>query len=1267
MTQLNPVPTEEQIPVESKTQMDRKAEDTVTPIMYWGTIIQAAVMLLMTTVSTIMAISLMGDGVSKSSTYISLVVIAILAMINVASIVFTIRKRQDIGYGLSFFSLAVVLLSPTLIVQGVALSLSFFFLVPVILGFWWIWTPRSRRFYTISAVVVLILTWAIEWINPSWRTVYEGTQFGPIAATIFAVIFGAMVARQAWARNNIRSRFLTFSLSLTLFAVVVVAAISVFSLLSAGEQAQETSSSVLREQAQDSLVHQVADIAGENQLILKSITEDARDLAYQAAKILENPNAFNTEANWKADEHMFLGGLGQYINGTNDISTVFIPNTVRVTDSIKQKLELLAFLDNAFVPTYESDPNSVAIYFVGRDDISWLYPNINLGALVPPDYQATQDIFYTIGSPENNPEREVVWTPVYDDPGGQGLLVSAIAPVYANGSFRGIIGIDVSLAGLTSAIEQEELDAGGYSFLLDSDGRALALPEQGYLDFYGRERDADEFGSDFSSSIRPEFSQLLAEMLSGSTGFQNVTVDDEELYIAYTTMESTGWRVASIVSANQVLAPANALQAELGELSISLVFQRILPVGIAFVVIAVLVGIFFTNRLVDPLEQLTEVAAKIGMGEWDTPLPQSDMREISGLSDTLKAMAAQLKNTLGTLEQRVVARTQNLELAAKVGRSVSQVRALDVMLKDACDLILKEFNLYYVQVYLTDPAQRNLVLEAGTGDVGVQLLRRGHNLPMNTGSINGRAAMEKTSVVISDTTASATFHKNPLLPETRAEMAVPLIVADKVVGVLDMQSSEPGALNEEVLPAFEALAGQMAVAVQNAYLVAETEAARAEVEKQARRLVREGWSEHLDAIHKPEHVGYMFAQNRVSPLADVDEPELLENGNAISAPISVTGESLGSLVVEIDDESRREQTNELVGVVARQVAQQIENLRLLESAERYRFEAEKAARLQTVEGWQEYMRSRNTDQIGYLYDTNEVRLYTNGHEEINALTLPVKAREENVGKLLVRGLTSQDVEELELANVVAERLGAHIESLRLLEETKRGQVELDKRAQQLASVAAISTASSQELDVNKLLSTVVNLTQRQFGLYHTHIFTFDETTQELNIAACGWLEGDENEGTHETISIPLDKKQSLVARAARTKRAVIVNDVKNEPGWLANPLLPDTASEMAVPLVIGNQVLGVLDVQADRINAFTDEDANIQTTLASQVATAMQNARSFTQAQKQAERESTLNVINQKIQSATSVEAVLQIAARELGHALGAPMTIAQLSMKDKA
>jgi len=683
--------------------------------------------------------------------------------------------------------------------------------------------------------------------------------------------------------------------------------------------------------------------------------------------------------------------------------------------------------------------------------------------------------------------------------------------------------------------------------------------------------------------------------------------------------------------------------------------------------LAVAAAFGLSQFLVRPITQLTRTAEEVAAGNLNSRAEVTSSDEISILASTFNNMTSRLQSVLQGLEERVAARTRNLELAAEVGRAVSQVRSLDVMLKDACELILKEFGLYYVQVYLTDSSQTNLVLEAGTGEVGVQLLKRGHSLPLTSRSINGRAAMEKHSMVISDTAQSATFLKNPLLPKTRGEMAVPLIVAGNVVGVLDMQSSEPGVLNDEVLPALEALAGQLAVAIQNAYLLTETEQARAQVEYQARRLVRESWSEHLDGIHKPEQLGFMFDHNDVTPLADVDESQLPENGHVVSAPISVTGESLGSLVVELDDEERAEQTSELVDIVARQVAQQIENLRLLESSERYRYEAEQAARLQTIEGWKEYMNSRATDHLGFMYNLKEVRPYHNEQDNTNALTLPVKARDERLGNLSIQGLTPDDKEEVELANAVVERLGAHIESLRLFEETKRGQVELDKRARQLAAVAEISNVSSKELDVQKMLESVVHLTQRQFGLYHAHVFIYNENTEELQIAACGWKEGDEHEGTHGTTAIPISKEQSLVARAARAGQAIIVNNVFTEPGWLPNPLLPDTASELAVPLVIGDRVLGVLDVQADHINAFTEEDANIQTTLAAQVATALQNARSFTQAQKQAEREAMLNIINQKIQSATSVEAVLQIAARELGTALGAPMTVAQLSMKDKS
>jgi signal transduction histidine kinase len=80
---------------------------------------------------------------------------------------------------------------------------------------------------------------------------------------------------------------------------------------------------------------------------------------------------------------------------------------------------------------------------------------------------------------------------------------------------------------------------------------------------------------------------------------------------------------------------------------------------------------------------------------------------------------------------------------------------------------------------------------------------------------------------------------------------------------------------------------------------------------------------------------------------------------------------------------------------------------------------------------------------------------------------------------------------------------------------------------------------------------------------------------------------------------------------APERRALIVNDVRGEPDFLPNPNLPETRSEMAVPMIVGGTVLGVFDVQADRLNGFSNEDANIYTTLASQVAVALQNARLY--------------------------------------------------------
>jgi GAF domain-containing protein len=133
-------------------------------------------------------------------------------------------------------------------------------------------------------------------------------------------------------------------------------------------------------------------------------------------------------------------------------------------------------------------------------------------------------------------------------------------------------------------------------------------------------------------------------------------------------------------------------------------------------------------------------------------------------------------------------------------------------------------------------------------------------------------------------------------------------------------------------------------------------------------------------------------------------------------------------------------------------------------------------------------------------------------------------------------------------------------------------------------------------------------------------------------------------------NIPLQHEHSLVARATRTRRAVIVNDIRQDPDFLPNPLLPETRSEMAVPLIVGDTVLGVLDVQADVVNRFTEEDILIETTLAGQVAVALENARLFEkqriladETEDQAHRQALLSEMGVVLAATTNLDEVFQI------------------------
>lgn len=356
-------------------------------------------------------------------------------------------------------------------------------------------------------------------------------------------------------------------------------------------------------------------------------------------------------------------------------------------------------------------------------------------------------------------------------------------------------------------------------------------------------------------------------------------------------------------------------------------------------------------------------------------------------------------------------------------------------------------------------------------------------------------------------------------------------------------------------------------------------------------------------------------------------PLLPHTKGELAVPIKLRNEILGVLDVQSDKADRLNENDLLLleGLCG-QIAVAIESTQLRDEMETNLRELTSLQRQMSREAWLAYKQSR-ANIGGYLFDRTGItplekqpRLLegTNGHTP-NLVTSPLQVRGESFGTIGILTDSERPLseEELGLLQSITEQVSEALEAARLFEQTQEALLEQERLAAELETVAQVTTAASTILEVDQLLQVVVDLTKSSFDLYHVHIYLADEAGQNLALKA-----GAGNVGRLMALEgriIPLTA-DSIVARAAREREVVVENDVQKVIDFLPHPLLPKTRAEMAIPMIVGNQLIGILDLQAEQTGRFSEEDVKIQRTLGTQVAVAVQNARLYAEQVKTSEK-----------------------------------------------
>jgi GAF domain-containing protein/HAMP domain-containing protein len=373
---------------------------------------------------------------------------------------------------------------------------------------------------------------------------------------------------------------------------------------------------------------------------------------------------------------------------------------------------------------------------------------------------------------------------------------------------------------------------------------------------------------------------------------------------------------------------------------------RLFPMVVGLLALLGALVLLFHQIIAPPLQTLRRAIRGMAAGDFNAPLSglgRGD--EIGALNAAFVDMRVQVRTLLDDLNARVADRSRDISATQEISRYAVSERNLQILMNQVVQLIIEKFpNIYHAQIFLLDVDRRYAVLRASTGAPGRLLLARGHRLEVGSVSVIGQVVEQRQTVVARDTTTSAVHKRNEFLPETRAELAIPLRVGEQVIGALDVQSKQSDSFSDDEITVLQIMADQVAVALENARLYQESVRRLEEVDRANRQATTHTWQEYIYG----QRQRHLNSESGVATGEDLSElrrraiaqgkpviGEATQQGiTPIAVPIQLRGQTLGAVEWELPTADLDDNKLALAQELANRLAVSLDNARLFQESQR---------------------------------------------------------------------------------------------------------------------------------------------------------------------------------------------------------------------------------------------------------------------------------------------------------------------------------------------